>query len=134
MTDPPTLAPVPEHTRVFSYAAPAPASPDAPRDTGGGPVVRPAVSRGRVPAGQPTTPSVTSGRAEVLGGGSGPDPGSQPRPVDAVPQAQDIGGGSDPWAFLRGPEAGAQLFVAGFVALLFSIGGLVAVGIRRHRW
>jgi hypothetical protein len=55
--------------------------------------------------------------------------------VNARPQAQDVGGASDgPWSFLRGPEAGAHLFVAGFVALLFSIGGLVAVGIRRHRW
>jgi hypothetical protein len=67
-------------------------------------------------------------------GRRGPEPGSEPRLVAAQPQAQDVDPSGDPWSFLRGPVAGARLFVAGFVALLFSIGGLVAVGIRRHRW
>jgi hypothetical protein len=83
----------------------------------------------------PASPSSSAGWSDVQGGRHGPDPGSQPRPVNAKPQAQDVtGGSSEPWSFLRGPEAGAHLFVAGFVALLFSIGGLVAVGVRRHRW
>jgi len=80
------------------------------------------------------TPS-SAGWADVQGGGRGPAPGSQPHPVNAQPRAQDVSGASDgPWSFLSGPQAGAHLFVAGFVALLFSIGGLVTVGIRRHRW
>jgi predicted phage tail protein len=85
----------------------------------------------------PTPPatSPSAGWSDVQGGRHGPDPGSQPRAVDAKPQSQDVSGASNaPWSFLRGPEAGAHLFVAGFVALLFSIGGLVAVGVRRHRW
>ena len=99
--------------------------------------IRPALAPRPAPAGTTgpsDTPSPGAGWADVRGEGRGPDPGSQPHPVVAQPQAQDISGADDPWSFLRGPEAGAHLFLAGFVALLFSIGGLVAVGIRRHRW
>ncbi len=38
------------------------------------------------------------------------------------------------WDFLPDPEVGVRIFVAGFIALLFSIGGLVMVAIRRRQW
>jgi hypothetical protein len=74
-----------------------------------------------------------------------PDPGSEPR-LDAAANpglqndiaAGNGGGGADQhergWPFDADPETGAQIFAAGFAALLFSIGGLVTVGIRRRRW
>jgi hypothetical protein len=121
----PTTEPAP--TTAVDPAQPVPA---------GGPrrIARPAVAPApRSATGTGSTPEPSAGWGDV--GRPGPDPGSQPRPVVAQAQTQDLGGGSnDPWSFLHGPQAGAHLFVAGFVALLFSIGGLVAVGIRRHRW
>jgi hypothetical protein len=111
---------------------PASSPADSPTPRADRPAVAPRVTPARTPA--PTATPSNEGWADVQSGRHGPDTGSQPHPVDARPQAQDVGGASDgPWSFLRGPEAGAHLFVAGFVALLFSIGGLVAVGIRRHR-
>jgi hypothetical protein len=38
------------------------------------------------------------------------------------------------WSILSGPVAGGRIFLAGFFALLFSIGGLVTIGIRRRQW
>jgi hypothetical protein len=107
----------PKRPAVVPHPVPAPSKP-------------PPASVAR--AEQTTSPG--AGWADVRGVGRGPDPGSLPRPVAAKPQAEDVSNADDPWSFLRGPEAGAHLFLAGFVALLVSIGGLVAVGIRRHRW
>jgi hypothetical protein len=136
-TDPPRTAGPPAPASASDPSTTGPEPP--PANSPAGPPTRLQVVR---PTGAPTSapvrafPTTTPGAgwADVRGGGRGPDPGSQPRPVAVQPGPQDIGGANDPWSLLRGPEAGAHLFVAGFVALLFSIGGLVAVGIRRHRW
>ncbi len=61
---------------------------------------------------------------------AGDPPGAEPSGGDPPPSPEE----NTAWAFLQSPGAGDRMFLAGFVTLLFSIGGLVTVGIRRRRW
>jgi hypothetical protein len=71
-----------------------------------------------------------------------PDPGSQPqvRSADrqstgvAAPDSFDSDSVSSGWTFMPDPEVGARLMVAGLIALVFCVGGLVTVAVRRRQW
>jgi hypothetical protein len=80
-----------------------------------------------------------------------PEPGSRPRVGPFTPSGDaaapgpdthaDLGAAGPPgggtrtgWSILSGPVTGGRIFLAGFFGLLFSIGGLITIGIRRRRW
>jgi len=107
----------------------------------------PTTSRGRRPSTARTEPGSRTWRDPDPPGSSearGPDPGSSPQyalpitvptgPDDAnldAAAAQDDVGSLD---HSSRQTLGEQLFVGGLVGLLFSIGGLVTIAVRRRAW
>jgi len=68
-----------------------------------------------------------------------PNPGSRPETpgigggvyVEPTPSLDPVAG---PWRFLPDRDVGARLVIAGLIALVVCVAGLIAVGVRRRQY
>ncbi len=153
-TDPsPTAGPEPSPSATHGpEASPTPsrsAPPNPPRSPRARPEPRPAERPAERPVGhrvaeapsvQSTRPAITPDTKvapldRVPVGGSRPQAGSdQGAGVAGANRAAIDADRPSGWEFLPDPDVGRRIFLAGMIALLLSIGGLVAVAIRRRQW
>jgi len=148
-SSPPATAPAPPLTPDTSPSATPGAQPSPSRRAAPAPRSRPRpvvkpVEKPAAPAPVELKAPMVVPDAEFVRDGAPPnrvpEAGSQPRmgpdaaAVGAAEGAKPNVENSAGWDFLSDPEVGVRIFFAGFTALLFSIGGLVTVAIRRRQW